>query len=147
MQKLKRFILSFSFFSLAMSSMAAQSIEMQVYKSPHCGCCSAWVTKMQEAGFSVTVIDQNNNNKLRQQKHIPNQLASCHTALVEGYAIEGHVPSADIARLLKEKPSIAGLAVPGMPASAPGMDIPGDTTPYQVVAFKKEGDMSVYNRY
>ena len=142
MKKIKLIILSFSFFS-----MTALSIDMQVYKSPHCRCCSAWVKKMQDAGFKVTTIEQQNNDALRQNKSIPKKLASCHTALVQGYVIEGHVPSADIKRLLKDKPNVVGLAVPGMPASAPGMNIPGSSVPYQVVAFNKTGEMQIYSRY
>ena len=84
---------------------------------------------------------------LRKKHAISPEITSCHTAIVEGYAIEGHVPVADIKRLLREKPMIAGLAVPGMPASSPGMDVPGNNDPYQVIAFDKDGKKQVYNQY
>ena len=98
-------------------------------------------------GFEVKVIEQANNSQLRKAHGITRDLASCHTATIEGYVIEGHVPVADIQRLLKEKPAITGLAVPGMPASSPGMDIPNNTDPYQVIAFSKDGEKSVYSEY
>ncbi|MFT7053221.1 MAG: hypothetical protein ACJAU1_000774, partial [Psychromonas sp.] len=131
-------------FLFAGSAFAA---EMTLYKSPYCGCCKAWAKHVEQAGFEVTVIEQANNNQLHKAHGITRNLASCHTATIEGYVIEGHVPVSDIQRLLKQKPAITGLAVPGMPASSPGMDVPGNTDPYQVIAFRKDGKMSVYNEY
>ncbi|GLS89118.1 metal-binding protein [Psychromonas marina] len=142
MNKLKTLLLTLSFFSTA-----ALATDLTVYKSPYCGCCTAWAEQVEEAGFNVTIVEQADNNLLRQQHAISPEITSCHTAVVEGYAIEGHVPVADIKRLLREKPMIAGLAVPGMPASSPGMDVPGNSDPYQVIAFEKDGTKRVYNQY
>lgn len=140
--KLKTLILSLSFF--ATTAIAA---DLTIYKSPYCGCCTAWAEQIEDAGFNVTVIEQANNNALRKQHAVSPELTSCHTAIVEGYAIEGHVPVKDIKRLLREKPALAGLAVPGMPASSPGMDVPGNNDPYQVIAFDEEGKRSIYSQY
>ena len=142
MNKLKTVILSLSFFTTA-----AIATDLTIYKSPYCGCCTAWAEQVEEAGFNVTVVEQANNNQLRKEHSISSDLTSCHTAIVEGYAIEGHVPVKDIKRLLREKPVVAGLAVPGMPASAPGMDVPGNTDPYQVIAFRENGKKAVFNQY
>lgn len=142
MNKLKTLIMSFSL--LTTTAIAA---EMTVYKSPYCGCCSEWAKQIADAGFEVTVIEQADNNALRQAYGITPALTSCHTAIIGDYVLEGHVPVADIKRMLKEKPAISGLAVPGMPASSPGMDIPGNNDPYQVLAFTKHGQKGVYNQY
>lgn len=96
---------------------------MEVWKDPNCGCCKDWVVLMEKAGFAVTVHDTG-NNAVRAKLGLPQRLGSCHTALVGGYLLEGHVPAADVRRLLKEKPKALGLAVPGMPVGSPGMDGP-----------------------
>lgn len=142
MKKFKTFLLSLFLFTT--SALAA---DLTIYKSPYCGCCTAWAEQVEEAGFNVTVVEQANNHQLRKEHAVSPKLASCHTAIVDGYAIEGHVPINDIKRLLREKPALAGLAVPGMPASSPGMDVPGNTDPYQVIAFDKNGNMSVYSQH
>ncbi|WP_022941168.1 DUF411 domain-containing protein [Psychromonas hadalis] len=142
MSKLKTLFIALSFFTTA-----AIATDLTIYKSPYCGCCTAWAEQIEEAGFNVTVVEQENNNALRKEYGITPELTSCHTAIVEGYAIEGHVPVNDIKRLLREKPAILGIAVPGMPASSPGMDVPGNTDPYQVIAFRKDGKKHVYNQY
>jgi len=142
MSKLKTLFLALSFFT---SGVIAA--DFTIYKSPYCGCCTAWAEQIEEAGFNVTIVEQANNNQLRKEHSISSELTSCHTGIVEGYAIEGHVPVEDIKRLLREKPAVAGLAVPGMPASSPGMDVPGNTDPYQVIVFRKDGKKAVYNQY
>jgi len=142
MRQLKTFLITLSLFTS--SAIAA---DMTIYKSPYCGCCTAWAEQVEEAGFEVTIIEQDNNNEIRQAHGITPQLTSCHTAKIGDYVLEGHVPIADIKRMLKEKPAIAGLAVPGMPASSPGMDVPGNSDPYQVIAFRKNGQKAVYNQY
>ena len=108
---------------------------MEVWKDPNCGCCKDWVVLMEKAGFAVTVHDTG-NNAVRAKLGLPQRLGSCHTALVGGYLLEGHVPAADVRRLLKEKPKALGLAVPGMPVGSPGMDGPeygGRKDPYDVL--------------
>lgn len=124
----------------------AASGTLEVYKTPWCGCCTAWVDHMRDAGFEVRVTELDDLEPLKSAHGIPTDLASCHTALIGGYAIEGHVPAADVARLLKERPEAAGLAVPGMPMGSPGMEMAGHTEPYDVVLFGP-GTRSVFARY
>jgi len=119
-----------------------------VYKSPTCGCCSRWIVHLQQAGFVVTAHDTDNVAPIKRQHGVPQALESCHTALVGGYVVEGHVPADVIQRLLRERPAIAGIAVPGMPAGSPGMEGLGgpEHQPYNVMAFRAEGGWSVYER-
>ncbi|HEU0015764.1 MAG TPA: DUF411 domain-containing protein [Longimicrobium sp.] len=114
-----------------------------VYKSPTCGCCIKWVDHVKAAGFDVEVHDTANVAPVKRANGLPQHLDSCHTALVNGYVIEGHVPAEVIARLLRERPNVAGIAVPGMPMGSPGMEGP-TKQPYDVVAFTKDGKVSVY---
>ena len=116
---------------------------LTVYKSPTCGCCGKWVEYMQANGFTAAVTNMPDVTPVKTKHGLPPRLASCHTTLVGGYVIEGHVPAEDIRRLLKEKPAILGLAAPGMPAGSPGMDIP-NSPPYDVVSFDKEGRTRVF---
>jgi hypothetical protein len=103
---------------------------------------------MEENGYAVKVEDVNNLNAVKQNQQIPSQLQSCHTAIVDGYIIEGHVPVAEIERLLEERPDVAGLAVPGMPIGSPGMEVDGAADqPYDVIAFDKSGEMQVFASY
>ncbi len=117
--------------------------EVTVYKSPTCGCCRKWVEHLRAAGFSVTAHDTSDLDAVRARYGVPRKLVACHTAVVQGYVIEGHVPADLIARLLKERPKVAGLAVPGMPASAPGMDMPSPAR-YDVLTFDRTGATSRY---
>lgn len=104
-----------------------------MWNDPACGCCAGWARHMRAAGFSVHAIAVTDMAAIKTAHGVPDDLRSCHTAVVDGYVIEGHVPTSDIARLLDERPDAKGLAVPGMPASAPGMDQPG--APYSVTLF------------
>ena len=108
--------------------------EVTVWKSPSCGCCAKWVDHLKNSGFKVTVHDMSDVNPVKRQHSIPENLWSCHTAVVGGYIIEGHVPAADIQRLLREHPKVDGLAVPGMVTGSPGME-GGWAQQYDVVAF------------
>ena len=118
---------------------------VEVYKSPTCGCCSAWVAHLRDQGFEVRTIESDKVDELKATHRIPRQVLSCHTALVSGYVVEGHVPAADVARLLKERPAIAGIAVPGMPIGSPGMEVPGTKPqPFDVIAFGKDGSTRVF---
>lgn len=117
--------------------------QVTVYKSPTCGCCEEWVTHLRENGFAVIVHDQNDLSTVKAANGITPQLESCHTAVIEGYVVEGHVPADLIARMLNERPDIAGLAVPGMPGGTPGMES-APKEPYQVLAIGKDGRTSVY---
>ena len=125
------------------TSGGAEDVTMTVYKSPTCGCCAKWVDHVREAGFRVEVRDTSNVQPVKMEHGLPGHLASCHTALVGGYVVEGHVPADVIRRLLRERPEVAGIAVPGMPIGSPGMEGPY-TDRYQVVAFSKDGSTSVY---
>ena len=116
---------------------------LTVYKSPTCGCCGKWVEYMRANGFAATVTDMPDVSPIKTKHGVPARLASCHTTLVGGYVIEGHVPVEDIRRLLKEKPAVVGLAAPGMPAGSPGMDVP-NSPPYDVVSFDKDGRTRVF---
>jgi hypothetical protein len=129
------------------SSSSTQNAEITVHKTPWCGCCSDWVAHLQENGLSVTVVEQRDLTRTRASLHVPTELASCHTAEVAGYSIEGHVPAGDIRRLLLERPDgVRGLAVPGMPLGSPGMEVGGRSQPYDVIAFG-DGERRVYARY
>lgn len=112
---------------------------MRVTRDPNCGCCGLWVDYLREAGFTVEVTESANLGAVRRRLGVPNDLASCHTAQIGGYAIEGHVPEPAIRRLLGEKPYARGLAVPGMPQSSPGMDVPGADDEYDVILFGNAG--------
>jgi len=118
---------------------------VQVYKSPTCGCCANWVKHLQQHGFTTRVTDTNDMASIKAQRGVPARAQSCHTAVVDGYVLEGHVPAADVQRLLRERPAVAGLAVPGMPIGSPGMEVPGQKPQaYDVVAFDKQGQTRVY---
>jgi len=118
---------------------ALTTTPITIYKSRTCGCCAKWVDHVREDGFRTTVHDEEDMDRLKDAWGIPKPVRSCHTAKVEGYLIEGHVPAADIHRLLAERPKVAGLAVPGMPAGSPGMAEPGEEGGYEVVAFEFDG--------
>ena len=119
---------------------------VQVYKDPTCGCCSNWVEHLRTQGFSTKTTDVADIDQVKAKNKVPREQRSCHTALVGGYVIEGHVPAADIQRLLKQRPAgVIGLAVPGMPIGSPGMEVPGSRPQaYNVIAFDKDGHTSVF---
>ena len=119
-------------------ALAQSRTPVTVYKSPTCGCCGEWVKHMEANGFSVEVHDVADVTPYRRRSLVPDQLASCHTALIGGYAIEGHVPASDIRRLLRERPRVIGLSVPGMVDGSPGME-QGSPQPYATIAFDERG--------
>lgn len=119
-----------------------------VHKSPSCGCCSKWVEPMRENGFTVEVRDTADVAPIKQRLGVPVAMAACHTAEVGGYFVEGHVPAADIRRLLGQRPKVRGIAVPGMPAGSPGMELPdGRVAPYTVHQIDGEGSVSDFERH
>jgi hypothetical protein len=129
------------------SRLSAASPQLTVYKTKTCGCCGNWVQLMKTSGFDVKVEDVDDTTPYRHKYGVPENLASCHTAVVDGYAIEGHVPAADIQRLLKTRPAKAkGLAVPGMVMGSPGMEGP-KSDPYAVILFDADGKTSVFQNY
>lgn len=128
------------------SVLAAEDPEVNVTKDPNCGCCGAWVARLRTAGFKISVTD-GPVNPVKVRLGVPRDLASCHTAQVGPYVLEGHVPVAAIRRLLAERPSAIGLAVPGMPAGSPGMEVEGAApVVYEVILFGADG-RKVFGRY
>lgn len=130
------------------ASATIHKAEITVYKSPTCGCCKDWVTYLEEEGFNVTAIDHDDVDTIKVKYGLPDpKLKSCHTAIVEGYLVEGHVPASDIERLLRTRPTnIKGLSAPGMPMMSPGM---ASRTPkdYAVLSFTESGETAVYSQY
>lgn len=125
---------------------AAAAPVVEVYKSEGCGCCEGWIEHLKTNGFAVKAQNVGDTGAYRQKFGIPNDLGSCHTGFVQGYGVEGHVPAADIKRLLAEKPKAKGLAVPSMPLGSPGMEGPRKD-PYDVFLVKADGSTSVYQHY
>jgi hypothetical protein len=130
-------------------AVAAAPAAVEVWKAPTCGCCKDWIVHLEANGFKVQVHDSG-NTAARARLGIPMRLGSCHTALIEGYAIEGHVPAREIRRLLAERPGAVGLAVPGMPIGSPGMDGPAygaRKDAYDVLLVRKDGSTTSYQHY
>ena len=123
----------------------SQAEDITVFKSPSCGCCGHWVSHLQENGFKVDVKNIDDMNQIKHQLGVPSNLASCHTGKIGDYIVEGHVPAADLHRLLKEKPRVKGIAVPGMPMGSPGMEVPGEKSDhYDVVTFTEDGKTNLF---
>lgn len=130
-------------------SSQAPKLLVEVWKDPNCGCCQDWITHMESHGFRVKAYDTG-NTAVRERLGMPAQFGSCHTALVQGYVLEGHVPAKDAQRLLRERPRALGLTVPGMPIGSPGMDGPAygnRTEPYQVLLVMKNGHTRVFQNH
>ncbi len=119
-----------------------------VYKTPTCGCCAKWVDHLRESGFEVKTTDLEDVTPMKEQLGVPSRLGSCHTAVVDGYVVEGHVPAEDVKRLIEEKPDVTGIAVPGMPIGSPGMEVEGRPAErYEVYAFDKRGGLAVFAQH
>ncbi|MFO1171167.1 MAG: DUF411 domain-containing protein [Hyphomicrobiaceae bacterium] len=130
---------------LVMSLSPAIAAEIKMFRQSGCGCCGQWAEHMRAAGYTVTIVDGEVMSVIKKEAGVPAALESCHTAMVDGYVIEGHVPAADVDRLLKERPKAKGLAVAGMPMGSPGMEQPdGATEPYNTVLFGGEGGDTVF---
>lgn len=119
---------------------------IDVYKTPTCGCCSKWVEHLRSNGFAVRTTNLDTLDDVKARHAVPSRVQSCHTGLVDGYVIEGHVPASDIQALLQKRPPIVGLAVPGMPVGSPGMEGP-NARPYDVVTFDKQGRTGVFTTH
>lgn len=117
-----------------------------VYKTPTCGCCSKWVDHLKANGFTVMAQNRDDLTPIRRQHGVPQAVTSCHTALVGSYVVEGHVPAADVKKLLQEKPAVKGITVPGMPIGSPGMEGPNPQK-YETLAFTSDGKTSVFARH
>lgn len=142
--------------SLALGAMAFAAVpafaagalpQVEVFKNPSCGCCGAWVDHLKAAGFDVKVTLVDDTSVARKKYGLPDKFGSCHTAVVGGYAVEGHVPAADVKKLLAMKPVAVGIAVPGMPAGSPGMEMGSRKDPYQVLLVDKQGRERVFSSY
>lgn len=133
--------------AVSLVSSAANAVELTVHKSPYCGCCAKWIEHVQRHGFTVKVIDTEDLAAVKRRLGVPDTMASCHTSVVGGYFVEGHVPAADIKRLLAQKPKAAGIAVPGMPLGAPGMELDGQTQPYATMLVAKDRRTSIFARH
>lgn len=129
------------------AATARRGVAMTVFRDPSCGCCEAWAEIARNAGYQVKLVDHPDMPTIKRQHGVPEGLASCHTALVAGFVIEGHVPLGDVDHLLDERPGrIRGLAVPGMPRGSPGMEMPdGSKDPFQVLAFDAAGNSSLFH--
>ena len=126
-----------------LSNRDAGALEITVYRSPTCGCCSKWIAHLEANGFKVVARDREDMTSVKIENGVRREFSSCHTAVIDGYVIEGHVPAEDIQRLLQDRPAVAGIAVPGMPIGSPGMEGP-NPQPYDVVTFDALGNTSVF---
>ena len=141
----KTILIMFMAMSLSYAEMAK---EMTVYKTPYCGCCENWIALMKEKGFDVKTIIKDNFDDLKRSKGLNEQTASCHTALIDGYVIEGHVDYSAVKKLLTQKPKdIKGLTVPGMVVGSPGMEMGDKKVPYNIIAIKKDGSSEIYEKH
>ena len=131
---------------LGASAAMAQATVVEVFKSPYCGCCGKWVEHLRQSGFEVKAHDVEDVPAVRQKLGMPDRLGSCHTAKIGGYVVEGHVPAADIQRLLKEKPKALGIAVPSMPPGSPGMES-SKPIPYQTLLVQTDGSTRVFAQH
>ncbi len=125
------------------TSEATAGPVVTVYKTPTCGCCTNWVEHLRDEGFAVETVDQPNLSPVKTEHGVPGALQSCHTAVVDGYVVEGHVPAADIRKLLAERPAVTGIAVPGMPMGSPGME-GSYSDPYEVFTFDRSGPLEIF---
>ena len=145
MNKLPVFLAALTLGTATLSyAQTAETVEM--YKSPYCGCCGKWAEHMSKAGFKVKAHEVEDVPAMRRKLGMPDKLGSCHTAKVGNYLLEGHVPAEDVKRLLKENPKALGLAVPGMPAGSPGMDVP-NSPPYDTLLVHKDGASRIFAKH
>ncbi|MES2226798.1 MAG: DUF411 domain-containing protein [Pseudomonadota bacterium] len=132
----------------ALPALAATALPLvEVFKSSTCGCCGAWVDHLKAAGFPVKVTEVGDTTVTRKRYGLPDKFGSCHTGVVNGYVVEGHVPADDVKRMLAAKPAAIGLAVPGMPPGSPGMEVGNRKDPYDVFLIDKSGRETVFAHY
>lgn len=144
----RRFFLAALGVAPAMQPLISRAASpMKVYKDPSCGCCGAWIDHIKSAGFSVTMVETGDLQSVRKRLGMPERFAGCHTAVADGYVIEGHVPAAEIKRLLATRPKALGLSVPGMPVGAPGMEYGGRIDRYEVLLIDPFGKQSTFATY
>jgi len=131
----------------AACSSPAKAATLNVYKTPTCGCCTAWVDHLRANGFSVTVTEMDDVTPIARKLGVPDEARSCHTAIVDGYFVEGHVPVADIRKLLRERPQARGLAVPGMPIGSPGMEQGDRRDPFETLIVGRDGKLRAFVKH
>jgi hypothetical protein len=134
-------------FVYSKTSIENGSVEVIVHRSPTCSCCGKWVEHLKQNNFTVKDIVSEDVQSVKTKYGVPKEMASCHTAIVNGYVVEGHVPATDIKMLLKNKPKIVGISVAGMPKGTPGMEMGGKKDAYQVMSFDTENQIKVFNSY
>lgn len=142
-------LLALPVLALAGAALAADPRDITVYKTSWCGCCGGWITHMRKAGFRAKIVEQDDLAPTRAKYGVPFELSSCHTGVIGGYVVEGHVPPADVVRLLREKPKAIGITVPGMPIGSPGMESPdGRKEAYQtLLLLDRKGRTRVFARH
>jgi len=128
-------------------SKPAKAAEINVYKSPSCGCCGAWVSNLQTSGLRVVVHDMDDVTPIARSAGVPSELRSCHTAIVDGYFVEGHVPAPDVRKLLRDRPKARGIAVPGMPIGSPGMEQGDARQPYSTLLVDRQGKTTLFAQH
>ena len=136
------FLITFSLSSQA--EEAVNPVEMIVYRNSSCGCCGKWIDHVRQNRFNIKTVISDDMQAIKEKYGIPEKLASCHTAVVDGFIVEGHVPVNDIKNLLQAKPKIVGISAPGMPLGSPGMEMAGQQDAYRVVSFDKDGKFVVF---
>lgn len=129
------------------TAFKSTALNATVYHSPDCNCCGGWIDHLKAEGFQITDFPTSDIETVKQKYNVPDNLSSCHTAIVNGYVIEGHVPADDIKRLLQEKPNVAGLSVPQMPVGTPGMEMGNRKDPFSVFSFDRKNSVAVFNKY
>lgn len=133
---------------VAESNQTQQTRQVVMYKAPNCECCTGWADHLRQAGFNVVEKKRDDMSAIKSEYGVSDKLASCHTAIIDGYVIEGHVPAADVERLLSERPNVVGLTAPGMPMKSPGMQAVGKAPKsYDVLAFSKDGTHTIFSHY
>ena len=132
---------------VATGSATSAPTPILVYKTPTCGCCKGWIAHLEKQGFAPRIEEVPNLDALKKRLGIPGAVVSCHTGVIEGYSVEGHVPAAAIRQLLRERPAIAGIGVTGMPLGSPGMEGLGRKDPFDVLAFDRKGKTTVFAHY
>lgn len=148
MKILKVFLaISLLVMNAGVSAESSKPINIEVYRSPTCGCCGKWLEHLKQNNFNVKDIVTNDVQAIKDKYGVSKEMASCHTAIVDGYVVEGHVPANDIKTLLKTKPKVVGIAVPGMPAGTPGMEMGGKKDAYDVMNFDRENHYQIFNSY
>ncbi|NOT11881.1 MAG: DUF411 domain-containing protein [Methylococcaceae bacterium] len=120
--------------------------DIVVYRSPTCGCCEKWIAHLKQNNFNIHAIVTDNVQSIKDKYGVPQEMASCHTAIVDGYVVEGHVPAKDILTFLKAKPKVTGISVPGMPKGTPGMEM-GGKDPYDVVSFDRDHRVEIFSNH